>query len=272
MPDVSIVIVNYNTRDKLRICLDSILQQRGSLAIETLVIDNGSKDGSPDLVRSYAPDITLIEPGYNSWFSGGNNIGIHSAHAEFVWVLNPDTILQPGTLQTMLAYLHSHPQVGAVSCRMEYPQGGLQSTCSMTPRYPDLLLGYTFLGVLLAPLRNQRRQKMWYAGWQRDSDRAVEVLPGSNLLARRALLMQIAAFDEVLRLYFVEDDICRRMLNTGSVEQVQRLASQIYFDDLVAFCRKTYGTPAALLLQVLMTPTRWLMDLAQRLRGEKKSL
>jgi hypothetical protein len=130
---------------------------------------------------------------------------------------------------------------------------------------------------------------MWYSDWERDSDKSVEVIPGSNILAKRDLLMQIGLFDETLKLYFPEDDICRRILDTGkeihflakplllhyehaSVEQVQRLASQIYFDDLVAFCRKYYGTPATLFLQTLMTPTRLLMDLAQRLRGEKKSL
>ena len=96
-------------------------------------------------------------------------------------------------------------------------------------------------------------------------------------------------FDETLKLYFTEDDICRRIIDNGkeihflpdalllhhehaSVEQVQRLASQIYFDDLLIFCEKYYGKASAILLNALVIPTRWAMDFVQRLRGEKKAL
>lgn len=288
MPDLSIVIVNYNTREKLRACLESIQRERGSLAVETIVVDNGSKDQSAEMVRQFA-DVTLIEPGYNSWFTGGNNIGLKAASGDYVLILNPDTILQPNTLQTMIAYLQSHQQVGAVTCLMRFPDGREQPTCSMTPRYVDLLLGYTFLGVVFSGWRDARRQQMWYEGWKRDSNKSVEVIPDSNLLASRDLLLKLGMFDERMKLYFTEDDICRRILDSGkeihfvadalllhhehaSVEQVQRLASQIYFDDLVVFCQKYYGTLPTLFLQALMLPTRWAMDLAQRLRGERKAL
>ena len=289
MPVLSIVIVNYNTVDQLRDCLESILRERGDLDLETLVVDNGSVDGSAAMVRSYAPEITLIDPGRNTWFSGGNNLGIHAAQGDYVLILNPDTIIQPDALQTMLAYLQAHETVGAITCRMEFPSGGVQATCSMRPRYLDLLLGYTFIGVLLSGWRDRRRRRMWYAEWERDSTKAVEVIPGSNILAPRELLLATGAFDEQFRLYFVEDDLCQRIRDTGaeihfiadalilhhehaSVQQVQRLASRIYFDDLLVYCRKYYGAGRALLLQWLMQPTRLAMDIAQRLRGEKASL
>jgi hypothetical protein len=231
----------------------------------------------------------LVEPGRNTWFTGGNNLGLKRATGDYVLVLNPDTIIQPGTLLTMVSYLRSHPEVGAITCRMEYPGGGLQYTCSRVPLYPDLLLGYTFLGVLLSPLRSRRRKQMWYNGWGRDSTRAVEVIPDSCLMAPRALLLRLGGYDERMKLYFTEDDICRRILAEGapihfvadavllhtehaSTSQVQRLASQVYFDDLLAFSRKYYGGAAAAALQALMIPTRRAMDIVQRLRGERKAM
>lgn len=290
MPDLSVVIVNYNTRDKLKACLESLLRARGDLALELIVVDNGSKDGSQAMLRDYFADtVTLVEPGRNTWFTGGNNIGIRHATSDYVYLLNADTIIQPNTMQTMLAYLKAHPEVGAVTCRMEFPDHTLQMTCSRVPRYLDLLLGYTLIGALLVFWRNARRRAMWYTGWERDTTRAVEVIPDSNLLAPRQLLLDVGLYDETMKLYFTEDDLCRRILARGkaihfvadalllhyehsSTEQVQRLATQVYFDDLLAYARKYYGWLGAGLLRLLIGPTRALMDIAQRLRGEKAKL
>jgi len=289
MPDLSVVIVNYNTREPLRRCLISIQQQRGDLDVQVIIVDNGSRDDSSAMIRQEMPEAILIEPGRNTWFSGGNNLGVQYATAEYILVLNPDTLIQPGMFQTMLAYMKSHPRVGALTCQMRFPDGKLQSTCSRIPRYLDLLLGYTFLGVIFAPWRDRRRAEMWYTGWNRDDDRAVEVIPDSCMLLPAHLGQQIGMYDEQLKLYFTEDDICRRIIGAGyevhfvanalvlheehaSVSQVQRLASQVYFDDLIAFSRKYYGGLATFFLQALMWPTRRAMDAAQRLRGERKML
>jgi len=289
MPDLSIVIVNYNTREKLRVCIESILAHRGDLSVETIVVDNGSKDNSPEIVREFAPDVTLIEPGFNSWFTGGNNIGTEAASGDFVWILNPDTIVQEDTMQKMVAYLRENPSVGGLTSLMQFPDGSEQPTCSMTPRYLDLLLGYTFIGAIFSGWRDSRRKMMFYDDWDRESIKSIEVAPDSNLMCPRDFLLDIGIFDESMKLYFTEDDICRRIIDSGkevhylpdalllhhehaSVEQVQRLASQIYFDDLLVFCAKYYGKPSAILLNALVIPTRWAMDFAQRLRGEKKAL
>ncbi len=289
MPDVSIVIVNYNTREPLRRCLQSIQTEAGDLNIEVIVVDNGSKDDSAAMVRQVMPQAQLIEPGRNTWFSGGNNLGFEQAKGDFIYILNADTRLQPNGLKTMLAYLKAHPSVGAVTCRMEYPEGGLQQTCSRVPAYIDLLLGYTFLGVLLKRWRDNRRHIMWYTGWNRDTARPIEVGPGSNLLCPRSVIEKIKGFDEKLKLYFTEDDLCKKILDAGyeihfvggtlllheeraSTSQVWRLASHIYFEDLITFCRKYYGATRAAILQTLMVPTRLAMNLAQRLRGERTAL
>lgn len=289
MPDISIVIVNYNTREPLRRCLQAIQAEQGDLNVEVIVVDNASKDNSASMVREVMPEAIVVEPGKNTWFSGGNNIGFQRATADVIYVLNADTRLQPNGLQTMLAYLKAHPTVGAVTCRMEYPDGGLQQTCSRVPGYWDLLLGYTFLGVLLRRWRDQRRAQMWYSGWNRDSTHTIEVGPGSNLLCRGDLITKIKGFDERLKLYFTEDDLCKKILEVGyeihfveealllheeraSTSQVWLSASRIYFEDLITFCRKYYGGLQGAILRLLVIPTRLAMNLAQRWRGERATL
>ncbi len=292
MPDLSIVIVNYNTRDYLRPCLASIEAQHGDVTVEVIVVDNGSKDGSAAMVRGEFPRVKLIDPGVNTWFTGGNNLGVSHATGEYVLLLNADTLIQPGMLPTLVDYARAHPQVGALTCRQHSYRNSVSGDdqplriCSRVPGYLDMLLGYTFLGAIFAPWRERRRAHMWYADWSRTTTRPVEVIPGSCILARRDLLVRLGTFDERLKLYFPEDDLCRRILLEGreihfvaealllheehaSTRQAQRLASRLYFDDLIAFTRKWYGGAAAALLRLLVIPTRAAMDAAQRLRGER---
>ncbi|HVU10477.1 MAG TPA: glycosyltransferase family 2 protein [Phototrophicaceae bacterium] len=282
MPDLSIIIINYNTRDFLRACLASIEAQRGDLEVEIIVVDNESKDGSAAMVRGEFPRVRLIEPGVNTWFTGGNNLGVRHAGGAFALLLNADTLIQPGMLPTMVAYLRAHPQVGALTCQQRSMDGNeILRICSRVPRLRDLLLGYTFLSVFW-----RNRSALWYADWPRNTTRAVEVIPGSCIMARRDLLAHFGPFDERLKLYFPEDDLCRRILADGleihflaeavllheehaSTRQAQRLASRLYFDDLLAFTRKWYGAGGMLILLALVIPTRWGMDIAQRLRGEQ---
>lgn len=270
------VLCNYNTRDALARALESLLATQGDLAAEIIVVDNASRDGSAEMVRQRFPAVTVIESGANRWFSGGNNLGLRAARGEYALILNPDTIIPPGALATLVAYLDEHPTVGAVSPRMTFADGTLQRTCSRFPAYGDALLSYTFLGVLFPHWRERRRRAMWYADWERDSTRAVEVAPGSCLMARRAILARIGYFDERLKLFFTDDDLCRRIVQTGaaihfvaeativhdehaSLSQVPRLTQRIYWADLLTYTRKHHGPAAAWLLAALLLPTRAAM-------------
>lgn len=286
-PDLSIIIVNYNTCDYLRACLASIEAQKGDLSVDVVVVDNASKDGSAQMIREEYPRVKLVEPGVNTWFTGGNNLGVREAAGEYALLLNSDTLIQPGMLQTMIAYLRANANVAAVTCQQRSMDGAtVLRICSQVPEYVDLLLGYTFLGVLFAAVRDRRRAEMWYTGWERETTRAVEVIPGSCIMAARETLARLGPFDERLKLYFPEDDMSKRILAEGreihfvaeavllheehaSTRQAQRLASRVYFDDLIAFTRKWHGGFKALLLATLVIPTRVAMDAAQRLRGER---
>jgi GT2 family glycosyltransferase len=278
---LSTVICNYNTRDKLARLLDSLLAIPGDLEHEIIVVDNASPDDSAAMVRERFPSVTLIASPENRWFSGGNNLGLRAARGDFALILNPDTVIPPDALQTLLAYLDAHPQVGAVTCRMVFADGRVQMNGSRLADYTDFLLSYTFLGALLPRWRDRRRAQMWYAGWDRGSTQPVEVAPGSFILARRALLDRIDYFDERLKLFFTDDDLCRKLLATGaaihyvadvtilhdehaSLEQVPRLTRRVYFEDLLAYSRKYHGALAAGLLAILLVPTRLVMQIKER--------
>lgn len=281
---LSIVIVSYNTRDEILKAVESIIETSHDLEYEIIVVDNGSSDGSVDAIRGRYPSVQLIDVGKNLWFTGGNNRGIRAAQGAYVLSLNPDTIVHPGALQTMMAYLDTHPTSGAVTTRMIFSDGKTQMSCSRLAGYIDLLLDYTLLGPLVARWREKRRRDMWYADWDRESDRVVEVAPDSNLMIRQSVLAKIGLYDEQLKLYFTEDDLCRRIAAAGyevqyvagatvvhdehaSVNKVQKLATRVYFDDLIAYTRKYFGRIGAILLAGLVFPTRTAMYIKQSLTG-----
>lgn len=281
---LSTVIVNYNTRDKLARALESLITAGGVPSHEIIVVDNASTDGSAALVQERFPHVRLIEPGANRWFSGGNNLGIRAAQGDYVHILNPDTVTLPGALPAMIAALDADGSLGAVTSRMTYDNGTLQRNCSRRVTYADLVLGYTFVGALLPGWRDRRRAQMWYAEWDRESDRDVEIAPGSNILARRDVLMGIGGFDERLKLYFTEDDLCVRIAAQGgairyiagatiihdehaSTQSIQRLATRIYFDDLITYTRLHFGAAQAKALAALVRPTRTAMSLKQWVRA-----
>ncbi len=272
------VICNYNTRIDLARALESLTATTGDLTHEIIVVDNASQDGSADMVRAQFPTVQVLESGANLWFSGGNNLGMRAAQGDYVLILNPDTIIPPGALATLAQYLDEHPAVGAVTPRMTFADGVLQRNCSRFPEFVDNVLGYTFLGALFAGWRDRRRAWMWYADWDRKSTRAIEVAPGSCIMARRAILNQIDHFDTRLKLFFTDDDLCRQIAGTGaeihyvadvpiihdehaSLKQVPRLTQRVYWEDLLAYTCKYHGVLRAWLLAVLLTPTKVVMSI-----------
>ncbi|MDX2140395.1 MAG: glycosyltransferase family 2 protein [Chloroflexota bacterium] len=270
---LSIVIVSYNTREELIPALDSLIVECANLEHEIIVVDNHGRDGVKELVQTAYPTVRLLVPDDNRWFTGGNNLGLRAAQGELLWMLNPDTVTTPGAPFHMIAYMDAHPTIGVLTSRMVFPDGSYQRTCSRLADYIDLLLDYTFVGVLLASYRARRRTRMWYSDWDRESDREVEVVPGSNFMYRRSVMQQVGGYDEDLLLYFPEDDLCRRVLAAGydirylasatiihhehaSTDKSRHRAQQIYFRDLFVYTGKHFGGWRAALLKLLVVPTR----------------
>ena len=109
MPDLSVIIVSYNTRELLRACLLSLRESQG-VALEIIVVDNASSDGSADMVQRDFPEVILLPQTLNTWYCGGNNIGIDRASADYAMLLNPDTEVAPDALVKLLDYLRANPE------------------------------------------------------------------------------------------------------------------------------------------------------------------
>ena len=119
-PRLSVVIVNYNTREDVRLCLSALRQS--TLPTEVIVVDNASRDGSADMIRDEFPEVKLLTPNQNLWFCGGNNLGIRASSGEYVLMLNPDTIPQPDALRLMVDFLQAHPDYAGVTIQLRYPE------------------------------------------------------------------------------------------------------------------------------------------------------
>jgi GT2 family glycosyltransferase len=284
-PDLSIAIVNFNTRARLERTLHAVLADTRRLSAETLVVDNASRDRSADMVRDAFPAVALLANPHNRFYAAGNNQALARSQGRYVLVLNPDAEPAPGTLPAMVAYMDRHPDVGALSGLMRFEDGTVQHNCARLRTYRQLLLEYTVLGWLRPRARRRALDEYWYRGWDRTSERDVEVVPGSCLMVRREVLDGVGAFDERLQMYFAEDDWCLRIRAAGwrvryapigavvhsegaSVRQARRLARRIYFGDMVRYARKHFGRARGAWLWLLTRPTRWMLDLAGFVRDE----
>jgi GT2 family glycosyltransferase len=115
---ISVVTVTFNSRDFIRGCLNSVAQNAGIMAIEHIVVDNGSKDGTPDIVKSEFPRVVLIQNSVNRGFTAANNQGQRVARGDYVVFLNPDTIVPEGVFQKLTAIMERHPDIGILAPRL----------------------------------------------------------------------------------------------------------------------------------------------------------
>ena len=146
--DLSVAIVNFNTRAILERTLAAVLADTSQMTAEVLVVDNASRDGSATMVRERFPAVTLLANTENRYYAAGNNQAMAASSGRYVLVLNPDAEPRPGTLPAMVAYLDRRLDVGALSVQMCFPDGRVQHNCARLPDYQRLLLEYTALGLV----------------------------------------------------------------------------------------------------------------------------
>ncbi len=129
VPDVSVIIVNYNVRDFLQQSLLSIQKALKGIRSEIFVVDNASDDGSVDVLRHRFPAIQLFRNTANLGFAKANNIALKKARGKFLLLINPDTIVQEDTIRVMVEFLQNHPEVGLAGCKILNPDGSFQPAC-----------------------------------------------------------------------------------------------------------------------------------------------
>lgn len=212
-PDVSIVVVSFNTRDLLRRCLQTVEAESGGLSVETLVVDNVSRDGSADMVESEFPQVKLIRSDVNLGFAGANNRAFPLATGRYVVLLNSDAFLRPGALARSVQYMDADPRIGLGGARLVGRDDSWQPSARM---FPSPLLEFYMLSGLSARFPRSRVFGRMDRTWADQNEPAeVDWVPGAFSIIRADVLRQVGYFDEQFFLYFEEVDLCRRIRRAG---------------------------------------------------------
>ncbi len=204
-PDVSVIIVTYNSAQVVNACVDSIINNNHDTEVEILIVDNGSTDDTCEIITRNYPDITLISGHGNLGFAAGNNIGLKAAKGRHFLVLNPDTEISSGALRTLTNYADIHPKVGMIAPHVINPDGTLQHS---TFRFPDMAQAFFGFFEKLVPIDSTLNGR--YRPEEYEKERGVEHILGAAIFVQRALWEQIGGMDENYQLYFEETDWCYR--------------------------------------------------------------
>lgn len=262
-PDLSIVIVSFNTRDALVRCLGSVADGSGR---EVWVVDNHSGDGSPEEVRTRFPDVHLIANDGNRGFAAACNQALRRVRGDVVVLLNSDAVPDAGALRLLASVLHERPDIGVVGGRLLSPDGRPQRSYGAWPTVGSFVA--EMLGMTRTPGLRRMVPAVATAPRRRERPRAVGYVSGACLAFRRELLETVGLLDERFFLYFEETDFCVRVARDAglrvwfepsarirhdgqaSAAQLGPEAEALYARSAYAFVGKHHGARAARRLSV----------------------
>lgn len=262
MPDLGIVILNWNTRDLLRTCLQTVFASTGTQFV-VCVVDNASHDGSAAMVKAEFPQAQLIENPINNGYAAGNNLGLRAlgfdqGRAEgprYALLLNPDTEVPPTALAAMVAYMDAHPQCGAAGPKVLLPNGELDLACRRSVRFEAFI--YRMLGLSQLFPRSPRFGQYNLTYLSPDVETEVGSVVGAFMQVRREGIAQVGLLDERYFMYGEDMDWAYTLHQAGwqirynpavTILHVKRAASrqshraQIAFHEaMLLFYRKHYA-------------------------------
>lgn len=265
--DLSVVIVNWNTRDLLSQCLQSVYETASDL-VQVLVVDNGSTDGSAEMVRREFPQVQLIENTENVGFACANNQAIRVSQGRYVLLLNSDTQVLPDSLSRAVQFMDEHPGVGIAGGRLLNSDGTFQA--SYTP-FPTLWREYLILSGL-GRLLIRETFPSYGPRTEKGAHRIKGYMEGACLIARQEAVEQVGGMDEHIFMYAEDVDWCYRFHQVGwevwylpqvtivhhggqsSKKRRGRMEAELY-RSRVYFFRKHYGRATAFCLKALIYAT-----------------
>ncbi len=225
MPDISLVIVNWNTRDLLLNCIRTALESTSACSVEVIVVDNGSNDGSVDAARQLER-VTVISNTRNMGFAAANNIGIRASTGRYICLVNSDVKVLEGCLDHMCRYMDDNPKVGLLGPRVLNEDLSLQRSCAELPSLWNMLTQALMLDKMFPHARWLRSRFM--GDFDHASERNVEVLSGCFLMTRRNALQQVGLLDERFFIYKEDVDWCKRFGDAGWAVRFYPRASAIH--------------------------------------------
>ena len=252
---ISVVIVNYNVKYYVGQCIDSVRRALQGIDSEIIVVDNHSRDGSVDYL-SKIEGVRIIESGHNLGFSKANNIAIRQSTAEYVLMLNPDTIVAEDAIRMIIDFADSHPQAGGIGVRMHNDWG---TTARESRRgLPSPMTSFYKIIGLSKRLPQHRKYGRYYMGWLPwDSPSRIEVVSGACFLVRRKALDEVGLMDEDYFMYGEDIDLSYRLLKGGwenwfvpadiihykgeSTQKTSFNYVHVFYNAMLIFMRKHYS-------------------------------
>ncbi len=214
-PEVTVIVVSYQTREMTIACLESLMAQSVGLAMETIVVDNASNDGSADAIAQRFPQMRLIRLDTNIGFAAANNLAATHARGEYLLLLNPDTVVLDHAVQHLLAFARRTPAARIWGGRTLFADGSLNPTSCWMRQTPWSLLCRGF-GLSGAFRRSALFNPEAMGSWARDSEREVDVITGCFFLISRADWNALDGFDPAFFMYGEEADLCLRARALGA--------------------------------------------------------
>jgi N-acetylglucosaminyl-diphospho-decaprenol L-rhamnosyltransferase len=262
MAEISIIILNWNTRDLLAKCLDSLEQHKGDLQLEIIVVDNASSDGSQAMLREKYPQVQLIANGQNVGFAKGNNQAMEVARGNYFLLWNSDAFATPGALQALLHLAEKEPKAAIIGAQLRNADNSFQASFTPFPNQGREFLILTGLGrALFSPVYPSLGPE------EEKGPQVVDYVEGACLLVRREAYQEVGGLDEGYFMYAEEVDWCYTMVKHGWQVWYQPEAKVIHlggasstgrrthreadlYRSRVRFFRKHYGSRSAQLLKL----------------------
>lgn len=269
--DLSIIIVNWNTKELLRDCLNSMYAETKINSFEVFVVDNASSDSSARMVELEFPQVNLIKNREDLGFAKASNQAIRKSKGRYILLLGPDTIVFPNTIDKMVIFMNARTDIGALGCKILYPNGAIQPSVGS---FPTLTTQFsTLLYLLLLPLARGFRKMGVLAShllYSQDYNdiRGVDSILGACMLVRREVINQVGLLDEQFFMYAEEVDWCYRINQAGWKIYFFPDAKIVHYGDattkefilafkwrcesLYKFFKKHYGRPYAGFARITM--------------------
>lgn len=213
-PELAVIIVNWNTRELVLRCLQTLFDNTPDLRMRVIVADNGSEDGSPEAIVERFPQAHLIRNEGDFGFARANNEAMKLVESEWALLLNPDTEVHPNAVSNLLAFSKQHPEAGITGGRTVFRDGSLNPASAWNNMTPWSLFCYlTGLNRIFA--RSDLFNPEAIGGWKRDTVRRVDVVQGSFFMLPTPLWRKLGGFDRRYFMYGEEADLCLRAAALG---------------------------------------------------------
>jgi hypothetical protein len=263
-PDVSVVVVNYNTAHLLGRMFAALEAARGKLSLQVIVVDNASRDDSVAVLREHYPDTEILENTTNVGFGRANNQALALARGRYVLLLNTDAFVSADTLTKTVSFMDTHADCGVLGVKLVGEDGALQPSCRYFPTPWNTFLSSTGLN-----RHFPRARLVDDMSWDHDDVRECDWVPGCYYLVRREVIERVGLFDPRYFLYFEEVDHCRAVRKAGwkviyypftevvhlggesaqsegPLNRVSRQISTIAIESQLLYFRKHYGVVGVL--------------------------